>query len=112
MDPCWPGEGQRGEVSQTSLALAEVRRGKALKAEMVLKGQMMTDSWAAIKKQRTVICIHILVDTISIPVTSQAREATAVGALDALDQRPFSPRNLLNKMSTTLFRVFSSSQKV
>lgn len=44
VDPCWPGEGQRGEVLQTSRALAEVGKGKALKAEMVLKGQMMTDS--------------------------------------------------------------------
>lgn len=37
---------------QTLLALAEVGKMKALKAERVLKGQMMTDSWAVIKKQR------------------------------------------------------------
>lgn len=60
----------------------------------------------------SVICIRVLADTISVPVTSQATEAaTAVGGLKALDQRPFPPHNLLNKMSTTFFRVFSSSQK-
>ena len=99
------------------LALAEAGRGKALKAEKVLKGQMMTDSWAAIKKQRTCkwpteLCIHTQADALSIPVTSQAREdAAAVGALDRLDQRPFRPHNWPNKLGTTVFRVFSGSHK-
>lgn len=60
----------------------------------------------------SVIYIHVLADTISIPVTSQATEAAAaVGGLDLLHKRPFLPDNLLNKMSNTFFRVFSSSQK-
>lgn len=51
----------------------------------------------------TVMCIHTQADALSIPVTSQAREdAAAVSALDGLDQRPFPPHNLLNKLGTTL----------
>lgn len=37
---------------QTLLALAEAGRRKALKAERVLKGQTMSDSWTAIKKKQ------------------------------------------------------------
>lgn len=84
---------------------------------MVLNGQMMTDSWAAIKKQRTCkwptesYAYTILADAISISVTSQATEAAAVvGALDALNQRPFPPHNLLNMMSTTLFHTLFTLQ--
>lgn len=37
-DQRWPGGRQHDEVSQITLTLAEVRRGKALKAEEVPKG--------------------------------------------------------------------------
>jgi len=79
---------------------------------------MMTDSWAAIKERKnlqianTVVCIHTQADALSIPVTSRAREhAEAVSALDGLDQRPFPPQNLLNKLGTTLVRLFSGSHE-
>lgn len=57
------------------------------------------------------IYTHILADAISIPVTSQATEAaSAVGGLDTLDQRPFPPCNLLNKISTTLQSILQLSK--
>lgn len=70
---------------QTLLALAEVGKMKALKAERVLKGQMMTDSWAVIKKRRNLkwsesYRTHTHTHTpasLSISVTFQVREDSA-----------------------------------
>lgn len=115
-DPCWPGEGQLGEMSSTSLALPEPGRWKALKAEKVLKGQSVTDSWAAIKKTKylqmadRVMCIytHTQADSF-LSLSPQAREDAAVNsALDGLDQKPFPPHNLLNKLGAATL-VFSCS---
>lgn len=79
---------------------------------------MMTDSWAAIKKTKNlqmddrVTCTNTQADALSIPVTSWAREdATDLSALDGSDQNPFQPHNLLKKLGTTPFRVFSSSHR-
>lgn len=45
---------------QALLTLAEVGRRKALKAERVLKGQMMTDSWAAIKETKKFEMVRVI----------------------------------------------------